>query len=116
MTSAATASPFRELDDLVLHLKGLVLVRRLREQRGADAEAFGIRTAMGGGLARRLCPSAIVVSPRMSAYAEASKALYRVFDDTAPLVEGLSIDEAFLDVRGMQRLAGSPTEIAARLR
>src|SRR5439155_9071531 len=62
------------------------------------------------------CPSAIVVSPRMSAYAEASKALYRVFDDTAPLVEGLSIDEAFLDVSGMQRLAGSPTEIAARLR
>ena len=52
-----------------------------------EAKAFGIRTAMGGGLARRLCPSAIVVSPRMSAYAEASKALYRVFDDTAPLVD-----------------------------
>jgi DNA polymerase IV len=81
-----------------------------------EAKAYGIRTAMGGGLARRLCPTAIVVSPRMSAYAEASKALYRVFDDTTPLVEGLSIDEAFLDVRGMQRLAGSPIEIAARLR
>jgi DNA polymerase IV len=81
-----------------------------------EAKAYGIRTAMGGGLARRLCPSAVVVSPRMSAYAEASKALYRVFDDTTPLVEGLSIDEAFLDVRGMKRLAGSPTDIAARLR
>jgi DNA polymerase-4 len=81
-----------------------------------EAKAYGIRTAMGGHLARRLCPSAVVVSPRMSAYAEASKALYRVFDDTTPVVEGLSIDEAFLDVRGMQRLAGSPTEIAARLR
>jgi DNA polymerase IV len=57
-----------------------------------------------------------VVAPRMSAYAEASKALYHVFDDTTPLVEGLSIDEAFLDVRGMERLAGSPTEIAVRLK
>jgi DNA polymerase IV len=81
-----------------------------------EAKAYGIRTAMGGAVARRLCPSAVVVSPRMSAYAEASKALYRVFDDTTPVVEGLSIDEAFLDVRGMRRLAGSPTEIAARLR
>jgi DNA polymerase-4 len=81
-----------------------------------EAKAYGIQTAMGGGLARRLCPSAIVVSPRMSAYAEASKALYRVFDDTTPLVEGLSIDEAFLDVRGMRRLAGSPVDIAVRLK
>src|SRR6059036_2924720 len=81
-----------------------------------EAKACGIETAMGGHLARRLCPSAIVVSPRMSAYAEASKALYRVFDDTTPLVEGLSIDEAFLDVRGMRRLAGTPTEIAVRLK
>jgi DNA polymerase-4 len=81
-----------------------------------EAKAYGVRTAMGGGLARRLCPSAVVVAPRMSAYAEASKALYRVFEDTTPLVEGLSIDEAFLDVRGLRRLAGSPTEIAARLR
>jgi DNA polymerase-4 len=81
-----------------------------------EAKAYGIRTAMGGAVARRLCPPAIVVAPRMSAYAEASKALYRVFDDAAPLVEGLSIDEAFLDVRGMKRLAGSPTEIAVRLK
>jgi DNA polymerase-4 len=81
-----------------------------------EAKAYGVRTAMGGRLARRLCPSAVVVEPRMSAYADASKALYRVFDDTTPLVEGLSIDEAFLDVRGLRRLAGSPTEIAARLR
>jgi DNA polymerase-4 len=63
-----------------------------------------------------LCPRAVVVSPRMSAYAEASKAIYRVFEDTTPLVEGLSIDEAFLDVRGLKRLSGSPSEIATRLR
>ena len=81
-----------------------------------EAKAHGVRTAMGGATARRLCPDAVVVSPRMSAYVEASKAIYRVFDDTTPLVEGMSIDEAFLDVRGMRRLAGSPTEIAARLR
>jgi DNA polymerase-4 len=81
-----------------------------------EAKACGVRTAMGGARARRLCPHAVVVSPRMSAYSDASKALFRVFEDTTPLVEGLSIDEAFLDVRGMRRLAGTPEEIAVRLR
>ena len=81
-----------------------------------EAKAFGVRTAMGGRTARRLCPHAVVVRPRMSAYSQASKDVYRVFDDVSPLVEGLSIDEAFLDVRGMRRLAGSPAEIAVRLR
>ena len=81
-----------------------------------EAKAFGIRTAMGGAQARRLCPQAVVVEPRMSAYTEASKAVYRVFEQTTPLVEGLSIDEAFLDVRGMDRIAGSPQCMAARLR
>src|SRR5215212_4250049 len=81
-----------------------------------EAKAHGVRTAMGGRLARRLCPPAVVVSPRMSAYSEASKAIYRVFEDTTPVVEGVSIDEAFLDVRGMRRLAGTPEQIAARLR
>jgi DNA polymerase-4 len=81
-----------------------------------EAKAYGIRTAMSGARARRLCPHAVVVSPRMSAYSEASKAVYRVFEDTTPVVEGLSIDEAFLDVRGLERLSGSPPEIAARLR
>src|SRR5438067_4773630 len=81
-----------------------------------EAKAHGVRTAMGGRQARRLCPRAIVVSPRMSAYGEASKAVFRVFDDLSPLVEGLSIDEAFLDVRGLRRVSGSPTEIALRLR
>jgi DNA polymerase IV len=81
-----------------------------------EAKAFGVRTAMGGGQARRLCPCAVVVPPRMSVYAEASRALFRVFDDASPLVEGLSIDEAFLDVRGLERISGTPAEIAARLR
>jgi DNA polymerase-4 len=81
-----------------------------------EAKAHGVRTAMAGARARRLCPQAIVVPPRMSAYAEASKAVYEVFEQTTPVVEGLSIDEAFLDVRGLRRIAGSPAEIAAGLR
>ena len=81
-----------------------------------EAKAYGVRTAMGGMRARRLCPEAVVVPPRMSAYSEASKAVFAVFEETTPLVEGLSIDEAFLDVRGFERLAGSPTEMAVRLR
>src|SRR5688500_3736723 len=81
-----------------------------------EAKARGVRTAMGGRQARRLCPEAIVVPPRMSASSDASKAVFRIFDDTTPLVEGLSIDEAFLDVRGMERIAGTPAEIAVRLR
>ena len=81
-----------------------------------EAKAYGIRTAMGGRQARRLCPQAVVVAPRMSAYSEASKAMFAVFEQATPAVEGLSIDEAFLDVRGMRRLAGPPAEIAVRLR
>lgn len=81
-----------------------------------EAKAYGIRTAMGGAQARRLCPHAVVVEPRFEAYVAASRAMFRVFDDATPVVEGLSIDEAFLDVRGMERIAGSPIEIARRLR
>jgi DNA polymerase IV len=81
-----------------------------------EAKAYGIRTAMGGSRARQLCPHVVVVRPRMAAYAEASRALYALFEDTTPSVEGLSIDEAFLDVRGMERIAGTPWEIAVRLR
>ncbi|MCW2864765.1 MAG: DNA-directed polymerase [Actinoallomurus sp.] len=81
-----------------------------------EARAHGVRTAMSGGQARRLCPQAIVVEPRMSAYTEASRAVFAVFRHTTPLVEGLSIDEAFLDVGGLGKSSGSPVEIAARLR
>ncbi len=81
-----------------------------------EAKAFGVQTAMGEARARRLCPQAIVVPPRFSAYSEASKEVFRVFEDASPVVEGLSIDEAFLDVRGMERSVGTPTEIAVRLR
>lgn len=81
-----------------------------------EAKAYGVRTAMGGRQARRLCPGLVVVSPRMSAYAEASRAVFKLFEQTAPIVEGLSIDEAFLDVRGLGHISGTPAEIAIALR
>ncbi|AQA22763.1 IMS HHH motif family protein [Rhodococcus sp. MTM3W5.2] len=81
-----------------------------------EAKAFGVRTPSNGGQALRLCPQAVVVRPRMSAYAEASRAVFEVFRNTTPLVEGISIDEAFLDVGGLRRVSGTPFEIASRLR
>ena len=77
-----------------------------------EAKAFGVRTAMNGHEALRLCPEAIVVQPRMEAYSQASRDVFAVFDDTTPLVEGVSIDEAFLDVGGLGRISGTPLEIA----
>jgi DNA polymerase IV len=81
-----------------------------------EAKAYGVRTAMGGWQAKRLCPHAVVVTPRFEAYSEASKRVFEVFAETAPIVEGLSIDEAFLDVRGLGHISGTPAEIACRLR
>ena len=81
-----------------------------------EAKAFGVRTAMGGRQARALCPHAIVVPPRMSAYSAASDAVFEVFRDTTPLVEPVSVDEAFLDVSGLGRVSGTPVQIGARLR
>ena len=81
-----------------------------------EAKRCGVRTAMGGRQARQLCPQAVTVEPRMSAYSAASKAVFEVFRSVTPVVEGLSIDEAFLDVRGLHRIDGPPVAIAARLR
>src|SRR3982074_3571350 len=81
-----------------------------------EARAFGTYTPRGRTKARALCPEVISVDPRFEAYSEASKAVFEIFEHTTPLVEGLSIDEAFLDVRGMERIAGTSTEIAVRLR
>ena len=71
---------------------------------------------MGGAQARRLCPHAVVVPPRMSAYTRASDAVFEVFRDTTPVVEAVSVDEAFLDVAGLRRVSGTPVQIAVRLR
>ncbi|WP_457101324.1 DNA polymerase IV [Microbacterium sp. P5_E9] len=81
-----------------------------------EAKARGVRTAMGGRQAREVCPDAVVVPPRMDAYSAASKDVFAIFRDTTPLVEGISIDEAFLEVGGLRRIAGTPEQIAVRLR
>jgi DNA polymerase IV len=81
-----------------------------------EARAFGIHGGMGGWQAKRLCPHLVVVYPRGTAYVDASKAVFAIFHDTSPVVEGMGLEEAFLDVRGMERIAGTPEEIARRLR
>ena len=81
-----------------------------------EAKAFGVRTAMSGAAARRACPNLVEVSPRFDAYTEASRHVFDIFRDTSPIVEPMSIDEAFIDVAGLWRIAGSPTEIATALR
>jgi len=81
-----------------------------------EAKARGVRTPMGSAAALRLCPDAVVVPPRFDAYLDVSRRVFEVFDDVSPSVEGLSIDEAFLDVRGMERAFGTPLELAQRLR
>jgi DNA polymerase-4 len=81
-----------------------------------EAKAFGVRSAMGGREARRLCPGLVEVRPRFDAYVEASKAVFAIFEQTTPLVEALSIDEAFLDVTGLHRVAGTPLHVATTLR
>lgn len=81
-----------------------------------EARAYGVHGGMGGRRARLLCPHAAVVEPRFSAYTAASKALFAIFEETAPRVEGLSMEEAFLDVRGLEAISGTPRQIAVRLR
>jgi DNA polymerase IV len=103
-------------DDLRLRGRPVIVGAGVVLAASYEAKAHGIRTAMGGGQARRLCPHAIVVEPRMWAYSEASRAVFDVFEHTTPLVEGLSIDEAFLDVGGLRRVSGTPRDIAVRLR
>src|SRR6187397_2539335 len=99
-------------DDPALRRKPVIVGGGVVLAASYEAKAYGVRTAMGGRQARALCPHAVVVPPRMTAYSDASKAVFAVFDDTTPLVEGISIDEAFLDVRGLERLVGEPSDIA----
>jgi DNA polymerase-4 len=81
-----------------------------------EAKRFGVRTPMPGHEARRLCPNLIMLAPRFDAYTTASREVFDVFNDTTPLVEGISVDEAFLDVAGLRKLSGTPRAIAHRLR
>ncbi len=81
-----------------------------------EAKWRGVTTAMGGRQARALCPDLVIVPPRFDAYVEASRAVFEVFHRTTPRVQGVSIDEAFLDVSGLHRIDVAPPAIAARLR
>src|SRR4051794_3820746 len=103
-------------DDPALRGKPVIVGGGVVLAASYEARAHGVRGAMGGREARRLCPHALVVPPRWSAYVEASRAVFAIFKETAPVVEGISIDEAFLDVSGLEHISGSPPQIAARLR
>ncbi|HEX7740277.1 MAG TPA: DNA polymerase IV [Marmoricola sp.] len=81
-----------------------------------EAKRRGVRTPMPCRDALQLCPDAVVVPPRMAAYTEASRAVFAIFEDTTPLVDPLSVDEAFLEVGGLGRLVGPPLQIAETLR
>jgi len=109
----------------VLHdpsLRGLPLIIGGRDGRSVvssasyEARRFGVRSAMPVGQALRLCPVARVVPPDFTRYRAVSAHVMEIFHSITPLVEPLSIDEAFLDVRGVRRLWGSPGEIAALIR
>ena len=100
-------------------LKGRpVIVGARPEQRGVvasasyAARAFGVRSAMPTAQALRLCPQAIVIPPRHEVYSEYSTRMMAILSEYSPLIEPLSLDEAFLDVTGCEARWGSPEELA----
>jgi DNA polymerase IV len=103
-------------DDAALRDRPVIVGAGVVLSASYQARAHGVYTPMGVSKALQLCPQAIVVSPRFTAYSEASKQVFDIFERTSPLVEGLSIDEAFLDVHGLELLSGSSTDIAVKLK
>jgi DNA polymerase-4 len=108
------------LDDPALRGKPVIVGGG--ERRGVvsaasyEARKFGVRSAMPTATARRLCPDGVFLPVRMGRYKEASEKVFEIFRRFTPLVEPLSIDEAFLDVAGCERLFGSAEEVARRIK
>jgi len=103
------------------HMRGKPVIVGGEGRRGVvstcsyEARVFGVHSAMPGYRAKQLCPQGIFVAPRMSVYIDVSKALMQIFDDFSPHVEPLSLDEAFLDMSGTEKLLGHKKEVARRL-
>ncbi|MDF2559956.1 MAG: polymerase [Microbacterium sp.] len=103
-------------------LRGLPLIigapdgRSVVSSASYEARRYGVRAAMPVSQALRLCPSARVVPPHFHRYQEVSRQVMAIFESFTPLVEPLSVDEAFLDVQGVRRLWGSPSRIAELIR
>src|SRR5690348_15725957 len=103
-------------------LRGRPLIVGGHAQRGVvlaasyEVRRFGVASAMPMARAIRLAPNAVVVPPRFDAYAAASARVFAIFESVTPMVEPLSLDEAFLDVRGSTALFGAPPAIAAAIR
>jgi len=81
-----------------------------------EARRFGVHSAMPGFEARRLCPDLVFVRGDMALYARESRRIFAIFREFSPAVEGLSLDEAFLDLTGSERLLGAPGDVGRRLR
>ncbi|MEG1479760.1 MAG: DNA polymerase IV [Kiritimatiellia bacterium] len=99
-----------------------VIVGAPPDQRGVvstcsyEARAFGVHSAMPSCLAYELCPKGIFIRPRIARYHEVSQQVFAIFSDATPLVEGVSVDEAFLDVTGVRRLLGDPVTLAKKIK
>lgn len=102
-------------------LRGLPVIVGGGSRRGVvatasyEARKFGVRSAMPGYIAKKKCPDGIFVSPRMSAYVEVSRQLMEIFERYSPTVEPLSLDEAFLEMTGAEKLFGTPREMAEKI-
>ena len=109
-----------QLDNPELRGKAVIVggssMRGVVTSASYEARKFGIHSAMPSAHAHKLCPEGIFVRGRMGRYGEVSKMVREVFDRFSPVVEPLSLDEAFLDLTGSERLLGPPIAIAQALR
>jgi DNA polymerase-4 len=108
-----------QLDDPALRGKPILVggdgPRSVVATASYEARPFGCRSAMPMAVAKRLCPAAIIVRPHFHRYREVSDAMFDILGDFTPLIQPLSIDEAFLDLTGTERLLGDAQQVAKRI-